>query len=86
MTPNEYLPQDHQTVFPVYNDKLNTFGENTLQSYNQAQGNVYGNMEGVMINSTSDGRDNDKDGSMYSYSKVSQAFREDSLNMRQLRD
>lgn len=69
-------------MFPVYNEKMNTFGENTFNSYNQTPGNVYSNMEGVMINSTSDGRDYDKDNSMYSYSKVSQLLKEDSFNMR----
>ena len=58
---------------------MNTFGDNNSQLYNQA--NLFNNIDGF-VNSTSDVRDNDKDNSMYSYSKISQVLKEDSFAMR----
>lgn len=60
---------------------MNTFGDNN--SYNNA--NLFNNMD-AHANSSSDVRDAEKDNSMYSYSRVSQALKEDSFAMRQYRD
>ena len=63
---------------------MNTFGDNTSNSYNQP--NLFNHLDGLVNSSSDVVKDGDKDTSMYSYSKVSQALKEDSFVMRQMRD
>lgn len=77
----------NQPSYQAFGDKFSpsadNFGDNALA---MNQGNDFTNLEQTPGYSLTDGKEGDRDISMYSYSKVSQNLKEESQMMRQLRD